>query len=174
MKNWSIISSLLFLMLLFFHSADCGVVFFAAGLRSRPHHPAVVWTQLGEPLGRTGLLAFLPANSLIRSDVHALVTRLPDTRHRGTAATTDTCWWSGELHHVCFYFNSVFFFTRLDMNMYSMGEDEFNPTVCVEWVVERWYWLAFSRCDERQWKYFLRVVAKPFFTTAFCLVCVFD
>lgn len=41
--------------------------FLVAGLHSRPHHPTVVRTQLGQSLGRTGLLGFLPANSLIRS-----------------------------------------------------------------------------------------------------------
>lgn len=40
------------------------VVFFVcllpAGLRSNPHHPQVVWTELGEPLGCVRLLGLLP------------------------------------------------------------------------------------------------------------------
>lgn len=39
-----------------------------AGLCSHPHHPKVVWTELGEPLGCVRLLGLLPFNSVSRGE----------------------------------------------------------------------------------------------------------
>ncbi len=43
-------------------------LFLSAGLRSHPHHPEVVWTELGQPLGGVRLLGLLPFNPVTSSE----------------------------------------------------------------------------------------------------------